>query len=131
MLYWESFHVFVVCCFFPNSSFSKHSFRNTIRMSNSVDPDQARHFGKLGPSCLQKYQQRTLVCKELGICDRYQNLVCCPKSLTCSAEERHPEIPNTVCLNSVSKVLYFSTYAKQDLLYIRRNEKNSPVLFYL
>ena len=97
-------------------------------MSSSVDPDQVRHFVGpfLGPSCLQKYQQRTLVCKELGICDRKQNLVCCPKSLTCSAEERHPEIANKMCLNSVSKVLYFSTYAKQDLIYIHRNEKKSP-----
>ena len=37
-------------------SFSKKSFRNTIRVSNSLDPDQARHFvgPDLGPNCLQR-----------------------------------------------------------------------------
>ena len=47
---------FVVCCFFSKSTFSKNSFRNTIRVSNRVDPDQARfHVGPgLGPNCLQK-----------------------------------------------------------------------------
>ena len=30
--------------FFPKSTVSKNSFRNTIRVSNSLDLDQARHF---------------------------------------------------------------------------------------
>ena len=36
--------------------FLKNSFRNTIRVANSLDPDQARHFvgPDLGPNCLQK-----------------------------------------------------------------------------
>ena len=36
--------------------FSKNSFRNTIRVSNSLDPDQARqNVGPdMGPNCLQK-----------------------------------------------------------------------------
>ena len=36
--------------------FSKNSFRNTIRVPNSLDPDQARHFVRpgLGPNCLQR-----------------------------------------------------------------------------
>ena len=40
---------------FLKSSFSKNSYRNTIRRSNSLDPDQARHFAgpDLGPNCLQ------------------------------------------------------------------------------
>ena len=40
--------------FFYN--FSKNSFRNTIRVSNSLSPDQAQHFigPDLGPNCLQK-----------------------------------------------------------------------------
>ena len=47
------------CClliFFKINFFSKNSFRNTIRVSNSSDPDQARHFvgPDLGPNCLQK-----------------------------------------------------------------------------
>ena len=36
--------------------FLKNSFRNTTRMSNSLDPDQARRFvgPDLGPNCLQR-----------------------------------------------------------------------------
>ena len=38
------------------SIFSKNSFKNTIRVSNNLDPDQARHIvgPDLGPNCLQK-----------------------------------------------------------------------------
>ena len=41
--------------FFQNPFFQKN-FRTTMRMSNSLDPDQARHFvgPNLGPNCLQK-----------------------------------------------------------------------------
>ena len=47
------------CCqliFFSKSTFSKNSFRNTIRVSNSLDPDQVRRFvwPDLGPNCMQK-----------------------------------------------------------------------------
>ena len=47
---------FVVCCLFSKSFFFINSFRNTIRVTNSLDPDQARHFvgPDLGPSCLQR-----------------------------------------------------------------------------
>ena len=39
---------------FSKLNFCKNSFRNTIRMSNSLDPDQARRFvgPDLGPNCL-------------------------------------------------------------------------------
>ena len=42
--------------FFSKSTLSKNSFRNTIRVSNSLDPDQARHLvgPDLGPNCLQR-----------------------------------------------------------------------------
>ena len=42
--------------FFFKLNFSKNSFRNAIRVSNSLDPDQARqNVGPdLGPNCLQK-----------------------------------------------------------------------------
>ena len=42
--------------FFLKSSFSKKSFRNMIRVSNSLDPGQAWHSVRpnLGPNCLQK-----------------------------------------------------------------------------
>ena len=41
---------------FSKSSFLKNSFRNTIRVSNSLDPDQARRFvgPDLDPNCLQR-----------------------------------------------------------------------------
>ena len=47
------------CClltFFSKLTFSKTSFRNTIRVSNSSDPDQDRHSvgPDLGPNCLQR-----------------------------------------------------------------------------
>ena len=37
-------------------TFSKKIFRNTIRVSNSLDPDQALRFvgPDLGPNCLQR-----------------------------------------------------------------------------
>ena len=40
---------------FSKSTFSKISFCDAIRVSNSLDPDQAGHFNvpDLGPSCLQ------------------------------------------------------------------------------
>ena len=50
--------------FLSKSTYSKKSFR----MSNRLDPDQARHFVRpdLGPICLQKnYEQTTLVGNEL------------------------------------------------------------------
>ena len=50
------FMVFVVCCFRSKLFFSKNSFRITIRVANSLDPDQARHFvgPDLDPNCLQR-----------------------------------------------------------------------------
>ena len=42
--------------FFLKLTFSKHSFRNTIRVSNGLDPDQDRHSvcPDLVPNCLPK-----------------------------------------------------------------------------
>ena len=53
--------------FFSKSTFSKYSFGNTIRVSNSLDPDQARHFvgPHLGRAVCQSYQQMTLVGEDL------------------------------------------------------------------
>ena len=41
--------------FFLKSSFPKTSFKNTIKVSNTLDPDLARHFVKpnLGPNFLE------------------------------------------------------------------------------
>ena len=51
---------FVVWCFFPKLTFPKNSFRNTIRVSNNLDPDQTRHsiMSGQGPSCLLKIISR-------------------------------------------------------------------------
>ena len=52
----------MLICFKINF-FRKNSFRNTIRVSDSLDPDQARRFvgPGLGPNCLQfGYQQMAL-----------------------------------------------------------------------
>ena len=42
--------------FFSKSTSSKNSFKNTITLSNSLDPDQARHLvgPDLGPNYLQR-----------------------------------------------------------------------------
>ena len=55
---------FVVCKFFFKLTYSKKSFRNTIRVSNSLDPDQARHFVRpdLGPNCLQRLSADDKLC---------------------------------------------------------------------
>ena len=51
---------------FLKTSFSKYSFRNTIRVPNSFDRDQAQHFVKLhlGANCLQKLSVDDIVGKE-------------------------------------------------------------------
>ena len=45
---------------FSKSTFSKNSFRNTIRMSNGLDPDQDRHSvgPDLGPNCFANVVSR-------------------------------------------------------------------------
>ena len=58
---------FIFCCrlltFFKINFFSKNSSRNTIRLSNVLDPDQDRHSvgPDLGPNCLQRkgFKQQT------------------------------------------------------------------------
>ena len=42
--------------FFSKLTIYRNSFRNTIKVSNSLDPDQAQHFvgPDLGTNCLQK-----------------------------------------------------------------------------
>ena len=54
---WIIFHALgVVCWLFSKLFFSETSLRNTIRVSNSLDPDQGRlSVGPdLGPNCLQR-----------------------------------------------------------------------------
>ena len=60
---------YVICGFFFKSTFSKKSFRKTIRVSNSLDPDHARHSvgPDLGPTVCKGYQQKskTATCGEI------------------------------------------------------------------
>ena len=48
----------IFCCLliFFRINFSKNSYNNTIRVSNILDPDQARHYvgPDLDPNCLQR-----------------------------------------------------------------------------
>ena len=52
------FVFFIVCGFFLNYFFSNKSFRNTIRVSNSLDPDQARRFVEPGSKLFAKVISR-------------------------------------------------------------------------
>ena len=56
--YWVILHALFAFAvvFFSKSAFSKNSFRNTIRVSTSLDPGQARRLvgPDLGPNCLQR-----------------------------------------------------------------------------
>ena len=55
---WVIFHAFVVVCrvVFFKIDFSTNSFRNTMRVSNRLDPDQGRCYVSpdLTPNCLQR-----------------------------------------------------------------------------
>ena len=53
---WVIFHAILSSAEYFQSTFSKNSFRNNIRVSNSLDPDQARqNVGPdLGPNFLQR-----------------------------------------------------------------------------
>ena len=57
--YWVIFHDFLLSANFFKIIFLKTFSRNTIRMSNSLDPDQAQHFvgPDLDPNCLQSLTQ--------------------------------------------------------------------------
>ena len=69
---WVIFNYFVVyCLLFPKLTFSKNSFKNNIRVSNNLDPDQDRHFvgPDLGPNCLPRLSAKNkspLTRKELN-----------------------------------------------------------------
>ena len=61
---WVFFHAFVlVCCLF------KKNLSGIPSVSNSLDPDQARHFVEpdLGPNCCKGHQLMTLVGKEINL----------------------------------------------------------------
>ena len=57
-VFWVILHAFLLSSadFFQNQFFRKNLPGNTLRVSNSFDPDQARHFvgPDLGLNCLQR-----------------------------------------------------------------------------
>ena len=70
--------------FFSKLIFSKNSFRYTIHVSNSLDPDQNRHYvvPDLGPNFLQKLSAIFICClvlvqpRKTGNCpDMSENLL--------------------------------------------------------
>ena len=69
--------------FVSKSTFLKNSFRNTIRVSNSLDPDQTRHVvgSDLGPNCLQilsadDTSRQRVEDQTLGVCKGALNCCC-------------------------------------------------------
>ena len=58
----------VVCWLFSKLTFSKNSFTNTIRVSNSFDLDQNRRYvgPDLGPNCLQRLTEEDKVVAQQG-----------------------------------------------------------------
>ena len=64
--------------YFSKSSFPKHSFRNIIRVSNSLDPDQARHLvgPDLGPNCLPRLSADGASRQRVNNADKSNSSVC-------------------------------------------------------
>ena len=54
--------------FFQYQLFQKNSFKNTIKVSNGLDPDQDQHSvgPDLGPNCLQKLSADNQNCLQQG-----------------------------------------------------------------
>ena len=61
--FWVILHAFLSSADFFKSNFSKISIRNTLRVTNSLDADQARSFvgHDLGKTVCKGYQQTTQV----------------------------------------------------------------------
>ena len=66
LLFLHTFNINIIFCAIFYSLDAE--FFNTIRVSNSLDPDQARHFAgpDLGPNCLQSQQKSPLASKKLN-----------------------------------------------------------------
>ena len=84
---------------FSKITFSKNSFRDTIRASNSLNPDQARHFviRDLGTNCSQRISADDISSKRVnfGIIEN------CDHNYGFSAVSRHLTLGN----NLASKTL--------------------------
>ena len=60
--------ILVLAAVFSKLTFSKNSFRNMIKVSNSLDPDQDRqNVGlDLGPNCLPRLSADNKSCHQQG-----------------------------------------------------------------
>ena len=65
---WDFLHDFLASADFFKIIFFKNSSRNTIKVSNSLEPDQARHVVRpdLGSICLQRLSADNSRCHWLG-----------------------------------------------------------------
>ena len=91
-------------------------------MSNSLEPDQARHCvgADLGPNCLQGYQQTALVGRELNISVNMGKFTMC---IVENCVNKNIDSPSTSCLRCPIKLLKryqyftgFSSHCDRSLL---------------
>ena len=87
-------------------TFFKKYFGNTIRVSNSLDPDQARCFVKLLAKVISRRQKSSLARKELSQCSSIDSI---KLSLLFSF---------TWCVHCFCKKKYSITLQPQNILYI-------------
>ena len=78
--------------FFSTSTFSKNSFRNTIRVSNGLDPDQDQP--DLGPNCLQK-----LSADDTKVTTTRKRIKRCNINDTVCIMDERTDKPKVECLN--------------------------------
>ena len=66
-------------------SFSKKCFRNTIRVSNGLDPDQDRHSvgPDLGPNCFQRLSADDKICRYRVKSELTSEIFCSMKPPSC------------------------------------------------
>ena len=89
--------------FFKIKFLKKNSFQNTIRVLNSLDPDQASCFGTddLGPNCLQSLSADNISMPSVNSVD----------VLTSSTTKTHSLSSYSECLLSLNKVTCISTFS--------------------
>ena len=81
-------HAFLSSADFFKINFLENCFSNNIRVSNTLDPDQARHFvgPDLGPNCLQR-----LSADDTSFFPINENLVICVFSWYTKAQQIAPK----------------------------------------
>ena len=102
--------------FFSISIFPKNSSRNAIRVSNSLDPNQAQHFVHIRVQTVCKpYQQTTLVGNELTLFFLDTGTV---KPVLSSHSKRR------------SKIIFKTNYRLMQVIYIAECSKGSILQYF-